>query len=55
MNSTIVFHAVLALAVLSAAAASAIALTGRQRDTARMAVALRLAKLAFICGAALAS
>jgi hypothetical protein len=55
MNPEIVFYTVAAVTVLSGAAASAIALSHTQPGSARMAVALRLAKIAFIGAAALAA
>jgi hypothetical protein len=55
MNPEIVFYTVAAVTVLSGAAASAIALGHKQPDSARMAVALRLAKIALIGAAALAA
>jgi hypothetical protein len=55
MNPEIIFYTVAAVTVLSGAAASAIALSYKQPDHARMAVALRLAKIAFVGAAALAA
>jgi hypothetical protein len=55
MNPEILFYTVLALTVLSGGAASAIAFTARHPDPARMAVALRLAKIAFVGATALAA
>jgi len=54
MKLEVLFYTVLMLTILSGVGACAIALTSSQPDPARMAVALRLAKLTFICGAALA-
>ena len=55
MNSDIIFYTVAGVTVLSGAAASAIALSNKRPDPARMAVALRLARIAFIGAAALAA
>ena len=55
MNTDIIFYTVAAVTVLSGAAASAIALTATRPDPARMAVAMKLAKIALIGGAALAA
>lgn len=55
MNLETLFYAVLTISLLSGSAASAIALSTRRRDPARMAVALHLAKIAFIGAAALAA
>lgn len=50
-----IVYAVLALTLLTGAAATAIALTSPKANPARMAVALHLAKIALMCAAALAA
>jgi hypothetical protein len=55
MKPEIVFYAVLTITVLSGGAASTIVLTAQGSDPSRMAVALRLAKIAFVGSAALAA
>lgn len=55
MNATPIFITVATVTILSAGAAGAIALTGEQPDPSRMAVAARLAQIAFVDAAALAA
>jgi hypothetical protein len=55
MHPEIIFYTVAAVTVLSGAAASLIALTSSRPEAARMAVALKLARIALIGATALAA
>ena len=55
MRQEILFYAVIALTLVSLASAAIVALTARHADPSRMAVALQLARIAFVGVAALAA
>jgi hypothetical protein len=55
MRQDIVFYVVIALTLSSLVAAATVALATRHADPSRMAVALQLAKIAFVGAAALAA